>query len=53
MASAIIIVEFPTAEQAQIWYRFPDNAQALAVRDQALSRNLIPVDGVSAGAAPD
>ncbi|WP_267551226.1 DUF1330 domain-containing protein [Rhizobium rhizogenes] len=44
---AIIIVEFPDIEQARIWYRSPEYALALKVRDQALSRNLILVDGVS------
>ncbi len=44
---AIIIVEFPDIEQARIWYRSPEYALALKVRDQALSRSLILVDGVS------
>lgn len=43
----LVIVEFPTIEQAREWYRSPDYAEALAVRDQALSRNLILVDGVT------
>jgi len=42
----IIIVEFPTAEQARAWYRSPEYAEALKVRDKALSRNLILVDGI-------
>jgi len=44
----IIIVEFPTIEQARAWYRSPEYALALEVRDEALSRNLILVDGVNA-----
>jgi uncharacterized protein (DUF1330 family) len=44
----IIVVEFPSAEQAQAWYRSPEYASALAVRDEALSRNLILVEGVAA-----
>jgi uncharacterized protein (DUF1330 family) len=44
----LVIVEFPTVEQARAWYRSPEYAEALAVRDQALSRNLILVDGVPA-----
>jgi uncharacterized protein (DUF1330 family) len=44
----IIIVEFPSAEQAQTWYRSPEYASALEVRDEALSRNLILVEGVAA-----
>ncbi len=42
----IIIVEFPSVEQARAWYRSAEYASALAVRDQALSRDLILVDGV-------
>jgi uncharacterized protein (DUF1330 family) len=41
----IIIVEFPSLERARAWYASPDYAHALEVRDQALSRNLILVDG--------
>ena len=46
MPQAIIVVEFPDLEQARTWYRSPEYALALAVRDQALSRNLILVDGI-------
>ncbi len=42
----LVIVEFPSIEQARGWYRSPDYAEALAVRDRALSRNLILVEGV-------
>ena len=42
----IVIVEFPNLEQARAWYRSPEYAFALEVRDTALSRNLILVDGV-------
>lgn len=42
----IIVVEFPDKEHAEAWYRSPDYAEALAVRDVALSRNLILVEGV-------
>ncbi len=44
---AIVIVEFPDIERARAWYRSPEYAHALEVRDQALSRNLILVDGVA------
>ena len=44
--TALVIVEFPTAEQARIWYKSPEYAVALAIRDSALSRNLILVRGV-------
>jgi uncharacterized protein (DUF1330 family) len=42
----IIIVEFPSIEQARVWYRSPEYASALEMRDKALSRNLIFVQGV-------
>jgi uncharacterized protein (DUF1330 family) len=42
----IVIVEFPDLEQARVWYRSPEYAFALDVRDAALSRNLILVEGV-------
>lgn len=45
---AIIVVEFADLERARAWYRSPEYAAALAVRGEALSRNLILVDGVSA-----
>lgn len=44
---AIVIVEFPDRGRARAWYRSPEYAAALAVRDKALSRNLILVDGIS------
>lgn len=44
---ALIVVEFPSVEQARMWYRSSEYASALAVRDASLSRNLILVDGVS------
>ena len=43
----IVIVEFPNLEQARAWYRSPEYAFALEMRDTALSRNLILVDGVN------
>jgi uncharacterized protein (DUF1330 family) len=42
----IVIVEFPTIEKARAWYRSSEYALALGVRDVALSRNLILVDGI-------
>ena len=45
--TTIIVVEFPGMERAQAWYRSADYAAALAFRDDALSRNLILVDGIS------
>jgi uncharacterized protein (DUF1330 family) len=40
----IIVVEFADLERARAWYRSPEYASA---RDEALSRNLILVDGIS------
>ena len=45
--TTIIVVEFPSIEAAHNWYRSPEYAVALAYRDDALSRNLILVDGVT------
>ena len=42
----IIVVEFPDVERARTWYRSPEYAAALEARDEALSRNLILVDGI-------
>jgi uncharacterized protein (DUF1330 family) len=43
----IVVVEFPSLGQARAWYRSTEYAFALEVRDKALSRNLILVNGVS------
>jgi uncharacterized protein (DUF1330 family) len=41
----IVIVEFPTMARAREWYRSAEYAEALTVRQTALKRNLIFVDG--------
>lgn len=43
--SAIVIVEFPDAAAARAWYSSPQYAKALALRDAALTRNLLLVEG--------
>jgi uncharacterized protein (DUF1330 family) len=43
---AIVIVEFPSMERAQEWYRSPEYAEALAVRPKALNRRLLFAEGV-------
>jgi uncharacterized protein (DUF1330 family) len=43
----VVVAEFPSLERARAWYRSPEYAFALDVRDTALSRNLILVDGVN------
>lgn len=45
--STIIVVEFPDLEHARAWCCSPEYASALAFRDDALSRNLVLVDGIS------
>ena len=41
----LVIVEFPTMERLQAWYASADYAEALAVRQTALDRRLLFVDG--------
>ena len=43
----IIVVEFPTMERLREWYVSPEYAEALKVRQTALDRRLIFVDGVA------
>ena len=42
----LIIVEFPTMEIAKEWYGSPEYAEALRVREKALDRRLVFVQGV-------
>jgi uncharacterized protein (DUF1330 family) len=49
---AIVLVEFPNADAVKAWYASPEYAQALKVRDKALRRNLICVEGVAAPPNP-
>lgn len=44
----IVVVEFPSMDRAHEWYRSEAYAEALTVRDRALSRRLIFVEGVAA-----
>jgi len=41
----LVIVEFPTMKRLQAWYESADYAEALAVRQAALDRRLLFVDG--------
>ncbi len=41
----LVIVEFPTMERLQAWHASADYAEALAVRQTALDRRLLFVDG--------
>jgi uncharacterized protein (DUF1330 family) len=44
----VIVVEFSDFESARKWYRSADYETTLAFRDEALSRNLILIDGTNA-----
>jgi uncharacterized protein (DUF1330 family) len=44
---SIIVVEFPTIERLREWYASPEYAEALKVRQTALDRRLIFVEGVA------
>ena len=41
----VVIVEFPSMERLRAWYASADYAEALAVRQTALDRRLLFVDG--------
>jgi uncharacterized protein (DUF1330 family) len=43
----LVIVEFPSMQRAHEWYRSPEYAEALKVRDGALTRTLTFVEGVA------
>ena len=43
----IIIVEFPSIEQARVWYGSSAYAGALKIRESALDRRLIFAEGVA------
>src|SRR5215510_9686199 len=44
---AIVVVEFPTMERLREWYASPEYAEALKVRQSALDRRLIFVEGIA------
>jgi uncharacterized protein (DUF1330 family) len=43
----IVVVEFPTMERLREWYASPEYAEALKLRQTALERRLIFVEGVA------
>jgi len=45
----IIVIEFPDRATAERWYASPEYAKALEVRDVALVRSLVLVDGYPQG----
>jgi len=42
----LVVLEFPTMEQARKWYHSPEYAPALAIRLKAANAKIILVDGV-------
>jgi uncharacterized protein (DUF1330 family) len=42
----IVVVVFPSMQQARAWYNSPEYAEALKVRERALNRRLIFVEGL-------
>lgn len=46
-AERLIVVEFPTMEQAKKWYHSPEYSEALEVSRAALKRRLILVEGTA------
>ena len=42
----VVVVEFPTMERARAWYTSAEYAEALELRQRALNRRLLLVDGV-------
>jgi uncharacterized protein (DUF1330 family) len=46
-----VVVEFPSMDRARQWYRSPEYAEALDLRQTALRRRLIFVEGIEAPTA--
>jgi uncharacterized protein (DUF1330 family) len=44
---SIVVVEFPSMERLREWYASPEYAEALEVRQTALDRRLIFVEGMA------
>jgi uncharacterized protein (DUF1330 family) len=44
---SIVVVEFPSMDRLREWYASPEYAEALKVRQTALDRRLIFVEGVA------
>jgi len=42
----VVVVEFPSMDRLRSWYASADYAEALAVRETALTRRLLFVPGV-------
>jgi uncharacterized protein (DUF1330 family) len=46
-AQRVVVVEFPSMERLRAWYTSPEYAEALKLRDAALTRRLLFVEGIS------
>ncbi|WP_234025259.1 MULTISPECIES: DUF1330 domain-containing protein [unclassified Streptomyces] len=46
-AQRVVVVEFPDAERAKEWYASAEYAEALEIRQSALERRLLLVEGIS------
>ncbi len=42
----LVVIEFPTAEAARAWYRSPEYAPLLALRQEAAETKLVIAEGV-------
>lgn len=52
-ARQMVIVEFPSLARVHEWYRSREYGKALNLRNQALARRLVFVDGIAGGACSD
>jgi uncharacterized protein (DUF1330 family) len=46
MAKRVVVLEFPSLEQAQKWYRSPEYAPLIVLRQRASRGRLILLEGV-------
>ena len=42
----IVVLEFPTAEQARNWYRSPEYSEAVGIRHESATARMILVEGI-------
>jgi uncharacterized protein (DUF1330 family) len=47
-AERIVVVEFPSVNQAKVWYQSPEYAKALELSRVALKRRMVLLDGIQA-----
>ena len=46
LPSAVVILEFPTMEQARAWYNDPDYAPMIKLRQSGSDADLVLIDGL-------